>query len=193
MASDLLTGCLLRTLVASKPAGMILELGTGTGMGTAWLLAGMDAGSKLVTVDNDAAVVSIARQHLGQDERVTFHVADGAAFLRTLKSQGQMFDFIFADTWPGKYTHLEEALQLLKIGGLYVVDDMLPQPGWPEGHPAKAANLIAVLEQRKDLCITKLELVDRAHYWDQDRVEHEKLLSAVRRTEMDSGCAGLAD
>ncbi len=41
MASDPRTGALLRTLAASKPKGRFLELGTGTGMATAWLLGGM--------------------------------------------------------------------------------------------------------------------------------------------------------
>jgi hypothetical protein len=42
MGSEPRTGSLLRTLAAMKPAGRILELGTGTGIATAWLLAGMD-------------------------------------------------------------------------------------------------------------------------------------------------------
>ncbi|MES1215290.1 MAG: SAM-dependent methyltransferase, partial [Bacteroidota bacterium] len=37
MASDLYTGSLLKTLVASKPSGKFLELGTGTGLATAWM------------------------------------------------------------------------------------------------------------------------------------------------------------
>ena len=47
MASELQTGALLRTLAASKHGGQFLELGTGTGVGTAWLHAGMDADSRL--------------------------------------------------------------------------------------------------------------------------------------------------
>ena len=42
MPSDLQTGALLRTLAASKPNGSFLEIGTGTGLETAWLLDGMD-------------------------------------------------------------------------------------------------------------------------------------------------------
>jgi predicted O-methyltransferase YrrM len=154
MASEPLTGSLLRTLAATKPTGAFLELGTGTGLSTAWILAGMDPDSQLTTMDNDAAVVAIAKRHLGHDPRVSFHITDGAAFLATL--QGRTFDFIFADTWPGKYDHLDEALALLKPGGLYVIDDMLPQPNWPPGHDVKATNLIAMLEQRTDLTITKM-------------------------------------
>jgi predicted O-methyltransferase YrrM len=156
MASDYLTGSLLRTLAASKPAGKFLELGTGTGIATAWLLEGMDAQSKLFTVDQQEALVAIAKQHLADDARVTFAVMDGAAFLELLILQRQTFDLIFADTWPGKYSFLEETLALLKVGGLYVIDDMSPQEGWPEDHPMKVVNLMAELEQRSDLRLTKL-------------------------------------
>ena len=62
MASEPQTGSLLRTLAASKPAGRFLELGTGTGVGTVWLLAGMDAASRLDSVDRDATVSAVARR-----------------------------------------------------------------------------------------------------------------------------------
>ncbi len=154
MASDCKTGSLLRTLAATKPGGSFLELGTGTGLSTAWILAGMSEKSTLVSADNDEIVQSVARKHLGQDRRVSFQLADGGVFLESLA--GSKFDFIFADTWPGKYTHLEAALSLLKPGGLYIVDDMLPQPNWPPGHEEKVHALIADLEARPDLMITKL-------------------------------------
>lgn len=154
MASDRLTGSLLRMLAASKPAGAFLELGTGTGLSTAWLLDGMGRAASLLSVDNDAAVAAVAKQHLKSDPRVSFHVGDGGAFLRGLS--GASFDFIFADTWPGKYTDLEETLALLRPGGFYVVDDMLPQPNWPIDHPAKVAALIAALEAWGDLRVTRM-------------------------------------
>ncbi len=154
MASEPQTGSLLRTLAATKPGGTFLELGTGTGLSTAWILDGMDQHARLTTMDNDETVLTIARCHLGHDPRIAFHLADGAAFLASL--HGQTFDFIFADTWPGKYNHLDEALALVKPGGFYIIDDMLPQTNWPAGHAAKAADLIATLEQRADLTITKL-------------------------------------
>src|SRR5690349_12276792 len=53
MVSEPLTGSLLRTLAAVKPDGDFLELGTGTGAATAWLLDGMDARSRLISVEND--------------------------------------------------------------------------------------------------------------------------------------------
>src|SRR5690242_5965530 len=108
MMSEAKVGSFLSALAASKPAGRMLELGTGTGHGTAWLLAGMDAASTLDTVDTDEAVVAVARRHLGADTRVTFHVMDGAAFLR--EAPRGSVDLIYADAWPGKFTHLDAAL-----------------------------------------------------------------------------------
>ena len=56
MPSDRLTGMLLAALAATKPGGRLLELGTGTGLATSWLLHGMDATAHLTSIDNDAAV-----------------------------------------------------------------------------------------------------------------------------------------
>jgi len=38
MPSDVMVGALLRLLAAAKPGGRMLELGTGTGLATAWVL-----------------------------------------------------------------------------------------------------------------------------------------------------------
>jgi len=154
MASEPQTGSLLRALAASKPGGRLLELGTGTGFGTAWILAGMDDRSRLETVESDAQVLEVARRHLGHDPRVTFHLAEGEVFLAAQAPRA--FDVIFADTWPGKFTHVETALSLLRVGGLYVVDDLLPQPSWPEGHAPRVSSLIADLERREGFIATKL-------------------------------------
>ena len=154
MASDLLTGCLLRTLAATKPVGAFLELGAGTGLATAWMLDGMDDESRLVSVEIDEANLAVAKEFLGDDHRATFIHADGGEWLS--RAEPNQFDLIFADSWPGKYTHLDEALRLLKRGGLYVIDDMLPQPNWPDGHAQRADELISILENRDDLTITKL-------------------------------------
>ncbi len=68
---------------------------------------------------------------------------------RFSKSVGDTrFDLIYADAWPGKFTHLDLALSLLTIGGIYFIDDLLPQPNWPDGHAAKIAPLVRDLENR---------------------------------------------
>jgi len=152
--SDPLLGSLLSTLAASKPKGKFLELGTGSGLSTSFLLHGMDRESSLISIDNDSTLVSIAEKYLGMDERIELVVGNGEDLIEEIKDES--IDFIFADTWPGKYNHLEETLSLLKIGGIYLIDDMLPQDNWPDGHNIKANNLVDYLEQREDLIITKM-------------------------------------
>ena len=154
MASEPKTGALLAALSASKPGGRLLELGTGTGIGTAWLLSGMDTWARLDTVDTDPAVVDVARRYLAGDPRVAFRIEDGAAFLA--RADPDTYDLVYADAWPGKFTHLEEALACIRPGGVYVIDDLLPQANWPDGHAAKVDALIADLERRRGFAIVRL-------------------------------------
>ena len=154
MPSDIQTGALLQTLAASKPNASLLEIGTGTGLATAWLLAGMDAASTLMSIDNDASYQTIAHACLGNDHRLQLICGDAGAWIKT--NDTDAFDMIFADAWPGKYSHLDETLNLLKPGGLYIIDDMLPQPNWPAGHNKKADALVSQLETRTDVQLVKL-------------------------------------
>src|SRR5262245_55613546 len=100
MPSEPLTGALLRSLAASKAGGRLLELGTGTGLATAWLLAGMDGGATLTSVDNDVTVQAIAQRHLGHDSRVRFVLEPGEQFIERAVADKERYDLIFADTWP---------------------------------------------------------------------------------------------
>ena len=153
MASDLLTGSLLGTLAASKPGGKFLEMGTGTGLSTSWLLNGMDQNATLISVDYDPKYIAVAEKFLGDDKRLSLVTADGGEWLDA--NNRLRFDFIFADTWHGKYLMLDETLAMLNKGGFYIIDDMLRQPNWPEGHHEKSVKLIAALEARQDLFLTK--------------------------------------
>ena len=153
MISDLFTGSLLKTLVASKKSGRILELGTGGGLATSWILEGLDQQSKLLTIENNAVLFDIAREQL-KDSRIEFILADGYIWLK--EYQGEKFDLIFADAMPGKYDLFEETIALVKTGGFYIIDDMLPQPNWPAGHAERVSDFINMLESRKDLFLTKM-------------------------------------
>jgi predicted O-methyltransferase YrrM len=153
MASDILTCSLLRTLAATKPAGKFLELGTGTGLSTAWILDGMDNHAQLTSIDNDPVFLDIASKHLGDNKRLSLVCSDGEEWINN--NSNKKFDYIFADTWHGKYLLLDEVLAMLNKGGLYIVDDMLPQANWPEGHHEKATKLIAALEKKADLILAK--------------------------------------
>ncbi len=155
MNSGMQVGQLLASLAASKPGGRCLELGTGCGLGVAWLLSGMDGQSHLVSVDTDDGPQAIARDVLGADARVTFVLEDGGAVLE--RTDPGTYDLIFADAWPGKFSHLDEALAALRPGGIYVVDDLLPQPNWPDGHQANVDAYLDDLRGRDGFAFTQMD------------------------------------
>ena len=56
----------------------------------------------------------------------------------------------------GKYERLQETLALLRPGGLYVIDDMLPQANWPGGHAQKVPQLVTDLASKADFQMVSL-------------------------------------
>jgi predicted O-methyltransferase YrrM len=154
MPSEPLIGALLRVLAASKPGGRFLELGTGTGIATAWLLSGMSRDSTLVSVDNDLKMQSVAAQILGSDSRLQLVHRDGLDYLS--KQPAMSFDMLFADAMPGKYDGLGLSLGVLKPGGFWIGDDLLPQPNWPEGHASKVPLLLNELAKQPEFTVLPL-------------------------------------
>jgi len=154
MPSDLYIGSFLKTLMVSKPSGRFLEIGTGIGLSLSWMIDGMDADSFLISIDNDQQLTAIAENYFGDDQRVELICENGTEWIKGYT--GEKFDLIFADAWPGKYSEIDEVLDLIKVGGFYIVDDMTKQPNWPEGHEENVKSLVAYLEKREDLTLTKL-------------------------------------
>lgn len=155
MASDKNVCSLLRTLASSCHGLEFLELGTGTGLSTSFILDGMRDKAKLTSIDSDKTLLNIAQKYLGFDKRLTLINSDGGDWLS--QNMHKRYDYIFADTWHGKYLMLEETLDMLKEGGFYIIDDMFPQDDWPKGHLEKASNLLKTLQGREDLVLTNLD------------------------------------
>jgi demethylmenaquinone methyltransferase/2-methoxy-6-polyprenyl-1,4-benzoquinol methylase len=115
-------GRLLTVLAAGVPrGGRILEIGTGAGAGTAWLVTGLGG-------REDVAVVSVELDR----ERLEAVAADpwpravqfvAGDILELFDSIGT-FDLIFADAQGGKWERLDRTIDALVPGGLLVVDDM---------------------------------------------------------------------
>ncbi len=115
-------GTLLATLAAAVPeGGRIVELGTGAGVGLAWLVHGVGARRDVTvtTVDTDSELQArIAAA--GWPGYVRFVVADGAEAVGSLAP----VDLVFADAPGGKLHGLERTVAALAPGGVLVVDDM---------------------------------------------------------------------
>jgi len=152
MPSDLKTGSLLRTLVASKPSGHFLDIGTGTGLSLAWIAEGADESSRIISIDINADFQQVAIDTFSDDLRISIDTADGNEWLTFY--DGEQFDLIFADAMPGKFEVLDQTLELIKVGGFYLIDDLLPQPNWPEGHSSKVDALVETLKKRSNFVQT---------------------------------------
>jgi predicted O-methyltransferase YrrM len=132
LSSDLNTGSLLRTLAASKPGGRLLEVGTGVGVGAAYLLAGMDAAARLTTLERGPALANAARTLLADDDRVEVVTTDAVDWLTAY--DGPPFDLVFVDTTVTKFERRDLLFDHLAPGALFVADDLLPQDKWTEAH-----------------------------------------------------------
>lgn len=128
MSSNPEVGRLLAVLAAAVPrGGRILEIGTGTGVGTAALLAGLGArtDATIDTLEIDAEAGARARDN-DWPGHVRFHIGDAVELLPGLGA----FDLIYADAQGGKWYGLDRTLAALAPGGVLLVDDMTPEEWW---------------------------------------------------------------
>lgn len=147
-------GRLLATLAAGVPAnGSVLEMGTGIGAGTAWIVHGLGARDdvRVVSVDLDEAASAIARE-AAWPAWITLRVAD---VLDVLGELGR-FDLIFADAQGGKWNGLERTIAALRPGGTLLVDDMMPPAWMDDAHERHTARVRATLLGHPDLVATEL-------------------------------------
>jgi predicted O-methyltransferase YrrM len=112
----------LAALVAAVPGGgRVLEIGTGVGVGLAWLVHGLGARRdvEVVTVELDDEVQRTALS-APWPPWVRFESGDGAEAVGGL---GQ-FDLIFPDAPGGKIFELRRTVAALRRGGVLIVDNM---------------------------------------------------------------------
>jgi len=124
LACEADVGRLLAALAAAVPrGGRVLEIGTGVGVGLAWLVHGLGARRdvEVVTVELDDQVQRTALS-APWPPWVRFESGDGAEVVGGL---GQ-FDLIFPDAPGGKIFKLRRTVAALRPGGVLVVDDMAP-------------------------------------------------------------------
>ena len=115
-------GRLLSVLACAVPSGgRILEIGTGVGVGTAWITAGLREriDVEVISVEIDP-VLSRAANKSKWPSYVKILTANALDILGTLGT----FNLVFADASPIKYGHIDSVLKVLSPGGLLLVDDL---------------------------------------------------------------------
>jgi predicted O-methyltransferase YrrM len=122
---------LMRLLVETIQARRIVEIGTFTGYSALVMAEAMPPGGKLITCDIEEATTRIARRawdEAGVGGRIESRLGPAVATLDALLADGGAgtIDLVFIDAdKPGYDTYYERALQLLRTGGLLLIDNTL--------------------------------------------------------------------
>jgi predicted O-methyltransferase YrrM len=121
-------GAVLRLLAAAVNAKSVVEVGTGAGVSGLWLLDGMPSDGILTTIDVEAEHQRAAKEA---------YAAAGIAPQRTRAITGRAldvlprltdaaYDMVVIDGDKTEYPqYVEQALRLLRSGGVLVLDNML--------------------------------------------------------------------
>lgn len=119
------TGRLLQSLTAGVRSGTIAEIGSGCGVGSAWIASTLRPEARFVTVELDRERAAGVQALLGPSRNVQVLAADWHEIRRYAP-----FALLFADT-RSKQEEPETLLQSLDIGGMIVLDDLTPEDQWP--------------------------------------------------------------
>ncbi|MEB3273337.1 MAG: class I SAM-dependent methyltransferase [Prochlorothrix sp.] len=108
-----------------------LEVGVFTGYSSVAIALALPPGGQLIACDQDARPVQVAQRYwqaAGVADRVDFRLGPAVDTLAQLLDAGEaeQFDFAFIDADKRNYpTYYEQCLQLLRPGGLIVIDNVL--------------------------------------------------------------------
>jgi len=160
------TGGLLEVLAAVSRARRAVEVGTAIGVSTLHLARG---GAHVTSFEVDPERHAAAKEYLRRGGfEPDLRLQDATEGLATLEPAS--FDLAFIDGPKSGYgTHLDQVVELLKPGGLLLVDNVLMSGGAATGEPtnqwsAESVELIrdfnAGLKARDDLRATFLPVGD---------------------------------
>src|SRR5580693_9795929 len=124
-------GQLLHLLARVTGARKTLEVGVFMGYSSTWVALALPPGGKVIACDVSEEFTTRARQTwraAGVEDRVDLHLGPAVQTLDRFIAEGQSgaFDFAFIDADKTNYSnYYERALQLLRPGGLIVIDNVL--------------------------------------------------------------------
>ena len=123
-------GRLLHVLAGSRGRERVAEIGTGTGVGAAWIVSALPPQTPFFTAELDPARAAAARELFASDENV--HVLEGD--WRKLLPPEAPFDLVFYDATKQLRPQADGELvaELLSPGGIAVLDDVTPGFAGPD-------------------------------------------------------------
>jgi predicted O-methyltransferase YrrM len=150
-------GRLLRVLAGACTRGRIGEIGTGCGVGTAWMAGALAPGVELWTVEIDARRAALARCLL----RAVPGVQVLTGNWQTILPHGP-FALLFADARAAKVETPESVVAALAPGGLLVLDDLTPEDQWPPEWLGRADRVRAWWLNESRLAATEIRVTPSA-------------------------------
>jgi len=146
-------GALLHLLAARRGIARAAEIGTGVGVGAAWIVSALPPRVPFFTAELDPGLAARARGLFADDPNVT--VVSGP-WRESLPPEAP-FDLVFVDARDAK-DDVDAVVGLLPPGGTAVLDDFWSDPALPDprrdawlGHPALAAVEVWVTPERRAL------------------------------------------
>ena len=127
-------GRLLAVLAAQVTQGKMLEIGTGYGVGSSWILSAIAPTIQFISVDLEKEKIEATAAHI-QHQQAEFICGDWKEAI----AKGP-FQFIFADAAAAKAIEGELLFNTLAIGGMLFMDDFTPEEHFPKewiGKPDK--------------------------------------------------------
>lgn len=121
-------GASLRLLAATVGAKAAVEIGTGTGVSSMWLLRGMRPDGVLTTVDVEPEHQRVARETFSAAGVASNRVRliSGRALEVLPRLSDGAYDLVFCDADKTEYPgYLEQAMRLLRDGGIVIFDNAL--------------------------------------------------------------------
>lgn len=125
-------GRLLAVLAAARPQGRFAEIGTGCGVGSAWIVDALGQEASLVSVELDDDRAAAASRLFADHPNVQVLHGDWHELL----PPEAPFDLLFFDGGYWKKGDVpaesDQVLQIMAPGGVVVIDDLTPRSLMPE-------------------------------------------------------------
>lgn len=133
-------GRFLAVLAAGCSGGLIGELGTGAGIGTAWMASFMPDDCTLITAEIDERLAVAVRGLLDGDPAIAGRVEVIAGDALSAMTGRGPFDLLFADSGVRDQADFCGLVSVLRIGGRLVMDDVTPVLALPDGSPLRVSD-----------------------------------------------------
>lgn len=148
-----LQGATLAMLAQLLNVQNYLEIGVFTGYSALWVAQALPSAARIIALDINDEHLPLATKYwskAGMTEKIQVTIAPAIVTLQQLQKEGYVFDMVFIDANKSEYLdYYELCLQLLRPGGLIVIDNVLMYGQVLQPNPDK--KYVRVLQQLNDL------------------------------------------